>query len=141
MSRTQRSDSASVATLRLRVSAAAESILRSGHPWLFANAIREENRPGRLGEVAVVYDRSDRFLAIGLHDPDSPIRVRILHAGPPQAIDRDWWRARLEGAVGRRKGLFDEQTTGYRLINGESDGWPGSSSFGGRTPATRRAPS
>ena len=25
----------------------------------------------------------------------------------------------------RRAGLFDEQTTGYRWVNGESDGWPG----------------
>jgi 23S rRNA (cytosine1962-C5)-methyltransferase len=27
--------------------------------------------------------------------------------------------------VRRRDGLFDARTTGYRLINGESDGWPG----------------
>src|SRR5207249_1010587 len=32
---------------------------------------------------------------------------------------------RLDTAVRRRDGLFDEGTTGYRLINGESDGWPG----------------
>jgi 23S rRNA (cytosine1962-C5)-methyltransferase len=25
----------------------------------------------------------------------------------------------------RREGLFDNQTTGYRCLNGESDGWPG----------------
>ena len=25
----------------------------------------------------------------------------------------------------RREGLFDSQTTGYRCIHGESDGWPG----------------
>ena len=73
----------------------------------------------------VIYDRKDSFLAVGLYDPDSPIRVRILHAGKPQAIDAAWWRARLEQALAVRRGLFDEQTTGYRCINGESDGWPG----------------
>jgi 23S rRNA (cytosine1962-C5)-methyltransferase len=31
----------------------------------------------------------------------------------------------LDAALKRREGLFDERTTGYRLINGESDGWPG----------------
>jgi len=60
-----------------------------------------------------------------LFDPDSPIRVRVLHAGRPQKIDAACWAARLDAAVRRREGLFDEATTGYRLINGESDGWPG----------------
>jgi 23S rRNA (cytosine1962-C5)-methyltransferase len=111
--------------LRLRVSPTAESILRSGHPWLFAESIREQNRPGVTGELAVIYDRRDHFLAAGLFDADSPIRVRILHTGKPQAIDSDWWRARLETALARRRGLFDAQTTGWRWLNGESDGWPG----------------
>jgi 23S rRNA (cytosine1962-C5)-methyltransferase len=113
------------ALLRLRVTAAAESCLRSGHPWLFADSIREQTREGESGELAVVYDRQNRFLAVGLYDPDSPIRLRVLHTGKPQIIDRDWWRTRLEQSLARREPLFDEQTTGYRWINGESDGWPG----------------
>jgi len=111
--------------LRLRVTAAAEKILRSGHPWLFAQSVREQNRDGRLGELAVIYDRKDRFLAAGLFDPQSPIRVRLLHIGKPQRMDRKWWSDRLIRALERRQGLFDDQTTGYRWINGESDGWPG----------------
>ncbi|HEY1489622.1 MAG TPA: class I SAM-dependent methyltransferase [Verrucomicrobiae bacterium] len=111
--------------LRLRITAAAETIVRSGHPWLFADSIHESNRAGQLGELAVIFDRKDKFLAVGLFDPDSPIRVRILHAGKPQTIDAAWWQARLEQALARRRNLFDAQTTGYRLIHGESDGWPG----------------
>jgi len=99
--------------------------VRAGHPWLFANSINRQNRAGQPGELAVIYDRQDRFLAVGLFDPDSPIRVRILHAGKPLTIDRDWWLARLTQAIKRRDKLFDERTTGYRLMNGESDGWPG----------------
>ena len=111
--------------LRLRVTATAETILRSGHPWLYEGSIREQNRDGSPGELAVVFDRKDRFLAIGLYDPDSPLRVRVLHAGKPQTIDREWWQARLAQAIEKRRGLFDAQTTGHRWINGESDGWPG----------------
>src|SRR5882757_1717432 len=113
------------ARLRLRITAAAESIVRSGHPWLFADSIHELNRAGLLGEIAVIYDRKDKFLAVGLFDPDSPIRVRILHAGKPTTIDAAWWQTRLEQALARRRELFDAHTTGYRLIHGESDGWPG----------------
>ena len=111
--------------LRLRITAAAETIVRSGHPWLFADSIRESNRAGQLGELAVIYDRKDKFLAVGLFDPDSPIRVRILHAGRPQTIDSAWWQARLEQSLSIRRNLFDAQTNGFRLIHGESDGWPG----------------
>jgi 23S rRNA (cytosine1962-C5)-methyltransferase len=113
------------ARLRLRVTAAAQSILRAGHPWVFAESVREQNRDGLVGELTVIYDRNDKFLAVGLFDPDSPIRIRILHRGKPETIDAAWWTTRLAQAIARRDGLFDECTNGYRVINGESDGWPG----------------
>ncbi len=111
--------------LRLRVTAVAEKLIRGGHPWAFADSVNEQNRAGETGELAVIYDRRDRFLAIGLYDADSPLRVRVLHAGKPQTLDVAWWRMRFQTALDRRAGLFDAQTTGYRWINGESDGWPG----------------
>jgi 23S rRNA (cytosine1962-C5)-methyltransferase len=113
------------ATLRLRVTATAETILRGKHPWLFADSIREQNREGQAGELAVIFDRKDEFLAIGLYDPESPIRVRILHAGKPRKLDAAWWNANLQQALARRAGMFDAETNGYRLIHGESDNWPG----------------
>ena len=116
---------AAATRLRLRITATAESIVRAGHPWLFADSILEANRAGQAGELAVIFDRKDKFLAIGLFDPDSPIRVRILHVGKPATIDAAWWQARLTQTLTRRTGLFDATTTGYRLIHGESDGWPG----------------
>lgn len=111
--------------LRLRVTATAETILRGGHPWLFADSIREQNREGEAGELAVVYDRKDKFLAVGLFDPESPLRMRVLHAGKPVMIDDAWWRENFAAALRRRENLFDDRTTGFRWINGESDGWPG----------------
>jgi 23S rRNA (cytosine1962-C5)-methyltransferase len=113
------------ARLKLRVSAAAEAALREGHPWVFAEAVREQSRAGQTGELAVVYDRQDRFLAVGLFDADSPIRLRALQVGRPEPIDAGWWAGRLEQALERRRGLFDARTTGYRWIHGENDGWPG----------------
>ncbi|MGD0813632.1 MAG: class I SAM-dependent methyltransferase [Verrucomicrobiota bacterium] len=111
--------------LRLRVTAAAENRVRAGHPWVFAQSVRGQNRPGTTGELAVIFDRADHFLAIGLFDARSPIRVRVLHAGKPQPLDPAWWRQRAAKALALRHGLFDPQTTGFRCINGENDGWPG----------------
>jgi 23S rRNA (cytosine1962-C5)-methyltransferase len=115
----------SAARLRVRITSRAETIVRSGHPWLFAESIREQNREGEIGELAVIYDRRDEFLGMGLYDPESPIRVRILHVGKPKIVNRQWWSDRLKHALDKRRGLFDEQTTGFRWLNGESDGWPG----------------
>ncbi|MBN8247441.1 MAG: class I SAM-dependent methyltransferase [Verrucomicrobia bacterium] len=111
--------------IRLRISPAAERAVRSGHPWVYADSIRDQHREGVTGDLAVVFDRQDRFLAIGLYDAESPIRLRILHAGPPVALDEAWWIRHLRGTLARRDGLFGPDTTGHRWIHGESDGWPG----------------
>lgn len=111
--------------LKLTVSAAAESAVRGGHPWIFSDSVRSQNRPGETGELAVIYDRKNTFLAVGLFDPDSPLRVRVLHAGKPATLDAAWWSQRLQSALARREGIADAETNGLRLINGESDGWPG----------------
>src|SRR5215204_598973 len=125
MQREIQQPSTSPARLRLRVQPRAESSLRSGHPWLYADSIQQQNRAGASGELAVIYDRQNRFLAVGLFDPDSPIRVRMLHVGKPQIIDRSWWKRQMVEALRRRQTVADEQTNGFRWIHGESDGFPG----------------
>lgn len=111
--------------LRVRVSPAAERAIRSGHPWVYSDSIRDQNREGATGDLAVIFDRRDRFMAVGLWDADSPLRIRILHVGAPTTIDDAFWRSRLETALARRSGMFGPETTGYRCLYGESDGWPG----------------
>jgi len=110
--------------LRLRLTPAAEYAVRTGHPWVYGERIREMNREGVSGEIAVVYDRKDRFLALGLYDPDSPIRFRVLHSGKPVMVDDAWWHDRMAASLARRQGVATDQTNGLRWINGESDGWP-----------------
>lgn len=111
--------------LALHVTPAAERHLRDGHPWLFAGSIRQQSHDGRAGDLAVVFDRKDRFLAVGLYDPEAPIRVRVLQHTTPAPINRAWFRARLTDALQRRAPLHaDATTTGYRLVHGENDGLP-----------------
>ncbi len=115
--------------IALRVTAEAERALRRGHPWLFERAITQQSHEGRPGDLAVVFDSKRRFLAVGLYDPCSSIRVRILQHGEPATIDEDWFRARLEAAARLRAPLRERTpaaaTTGYRLVHGENDGLPG----------------
>lgn len=111
--------------IAMRVTKDAERRLRAGHPWLYDRSIVSQSHEGASGDLAVVFDGDRRFVAIGLYDPSSPIRVRILHQGRPATIDVSWWTARLDDALERRAHLAGEGTTGYRCINGESDGFGG----------------
>lgn len=112
--------------IAVRVTPDALRQIRSGHPWVFDRAIRSSSHDGAAGDLAVVFDTDRRFAAIGLYDPTSPIRIRILHRGAPRPIDADFWADRLVAALDRRADLAaDGTTTGYRCVHGENDGFPG----------------
>jgi 23S rRNA (cytosine1962-C5)-methyltransferase len=111
--------------IALRVSTAAERALKQGHPWIFDGAISEQSHQGAPGDLAVIFDARRRFLAIGLYDPTSPIRVRVLQHREPATIDTQWFQEKLAKAVRLRKPLLESDTNGYRLVHGESDGFPG----------------
>lgn len=114
-----------IPNLKIRVSRAAEKSIRSGHPWVFSNSIRETNCPGSPGELGVIYDSANRFLAVGFYEPRSPLAVKILESGKAVKIDDRWIESRLELSINKRSSLAGQNTTGYRCVHGESDGMPG----------------
>lgn len=112
----------------LGVTPPAERSIRDGHPWVYGTSIQRGADLGKPGDLGVVFDRKDRFLAIGLIDPHSPIRLRVLHQGSSAKIDDDWFLGKVRGAWELRAPLRDPSralTDGYRVVNGESDGLPG----------------
>ncbi|MEZ4768327.1 MAG: class I SAM-dependent rRNA methyltransferase [Caldilineales bacterium] len=111
--------------IALRVTRAAQQALRQGHPWLFDRSITSQSAAGRAGDLAVIFDDRRRFLAIGLYDPESPIRVRVLQHGTPATIDAAFFARRLAEATALRTPLVSTDTNGYRLVNGEGDHLPG----------------
>jgi len=111
--------------IALRVNAPAERALRQGHPWIFDQSITEQSHAGAPGDLAVIFDDARRFLAIGLYDPASAIRVRILQSRDSATINTDWFQNKLTTAMRIRAGLEEKNTTGYRLVHGENDGLPG----------------
>lgn len=111
--------------LAVRVQPFVERVLRDGHPWLYADGITHISREGAAGDIAVVFDRKKRFLAAGLYDPFSPIRVRLLVHRRPQTIDGALFDQRLAAAQETRAPLAAAGTEGYRLVHGANDGLPG----------------
>lgn len=112
-------------TVKLQVSNSAMANLHRGYPWLYAERVKAESHRGQPGDLGVVYDGKGRFVAVGLYDPFSPIRLRVLRASKPGPIDRAFFAERLAAALARRLPLQGTQTDGYRLVHGESDRFPG----------------
>ncbi len=110
----------------VRVTNDARRQIRGGHPWVFESSITSTTGDGRPGDLAVVFDADRRFQGIGLYDPGSTIRVKVLHHGAPVQITPEWWRQRFADALGRRRQLLvSTGTTAFRWVHGENDGLPG----------------
>ncbi len=113
------------ARLAIKVKPAAERSIRQEHPWVFESSITKQSGEGKAGDLAIIYDRKkNKFLALGLYDPDSPIRIKILQAKKPATIDAAWFRSKIEAAYQKRLPLLATDTNSYRLIYGENDGLP-----------------
>ncbi len=100
----------------------------SRHPWVFAGAIaRVEGEPPAGAEVQVVSDRGE-FIARGLYNPRSNIRVRLYswQAGVP--VDELLIAQRLDAALALRHQILHLESgpeSACRLVSSEADGLSG----------------
>lgn len=112
------------ATVRLKPGREKAALNR--HPWIFSGAVRAVDGDPADGAVVDVHSADGAFVARGTWNGQSQIVVRLLTWDAAEAVDRGFWRGRLEAAIGRRAALAgDAETTAYRLANAESDGLPG----------------
>lgn len=97
------------------------------HPWVFAGAIRDVSGNPQPGGEVTLRSHEGEFIAYGLFNPHSQIRVRLYSWDESLRLDRHFWRARLDSAVKLREGLFanGEVATACRLVNSEADGLSG----------------
>lgn len=113
-------------TVKVRLRPAAELEVRRGHPWVYESGLKSVTGEARAGELAVVYDRQDRFLGVGWWVIESPMPIRMIWVGKPRPLDEGFWMESLQRASSLRRMLNeDPQTTGFRLIHGDGEGWPG----------------
>jgi len=111
--------------LAIKLSKAGERSVRAGHPWIFEKAITKLSKDGDVGDIAVIYGtKSNKVIGIGLYDPHSPIRIKMLHHNGGCNIDQSWIGEKIAIAYDRRIPLLQTDTNSYRLIFGENDGMP-----------------
>lgn len=99
--------------------------IRRRHPWIFADSVEKLSPDAKPGDVAVIYD-GKKIVGAGLADPDSLVRVRVLAFGASrEKVGPELFRRLAASAAERRTGVLSAETDACRLLNGESDGFPG----------------
>jgi 23S rRNA (cytosine1962-C5)-methyltransferase len=88
--------------------------------------VYRNNLPAAAGQLRSgewVRLEAGRSVAFGLYDAEGAVGVRIFsRSGVP---DGKWFDARVAAALRLRAELVQDDTTAYRLLNGENDGLPG----------------
>ncbi|MFN2145873.1 MAG: class I SAM-dependent rRNA methyltransferase, partial [Anaerolineales bacterium] len=100
--------------------------IKRGHAWVYADALKSVPRVSP-GTPAILMDHQGRReVARGYLDPVSPIAFRACST-TRQNLNRRWAEDTMSAALEIRKLLFApfNQTSGFRLFNGEGDGLPG----------------
>jgi 23S rRNA (cytosine1962-C5)-methyltransferase len=96
----------------------------NGHPWIFSGAVEALEGDDQVAGVADVFDSRKHWIARGLYNPKSQIRIRIL-TGKQETIDYDFFSRRLSQAFNFRHEYLSRSTDAYRIVNGEGDLLPG----------------
>jgi 23S rRNA (cytosine1962-C5)-methyltransferase len=96
------------------------------HPWVFAGALASvEGSPADGDEVDLV-SSTGNFIARGLYNSKSKIRVRLYSWKPDVPLDQAFFRERLRAALQLRADLGLMASEGAcRLVNSEGDGLSG----------------
>ena len=97
------------------------------HPWVFAGAIAAVSGDPADGDVVDLVSHAGNFIARGLYNSRSKLRVRLYSWAEDAAIDAEFFSARLRSAIALRTELLRLSGPGRacRLVFSESDGLSG----------------
>jgi 23S rRNA (cytosine1962-C5)-methyltransferase len=94
------------------------------HPWVYAGAIAAVQGEPANGAEVELYSHGDHFIARGLFNSKSKIRVRLYSWTPDVPLDRAFWKSRLETAIHLRRDILKLDGP-CRLVFSEADGLSG----------------
>jgi 23S rRNA (cytosine1962-C5)-methyltransferase len=96
------------------------------HPWVLDSAIARIDGQAADGDVVDLISDKGRFVARGLFNSQSRIRVRLYTWTAAEPLDDAFWRRRLETAVALRRDLgYTDPHGATRLVFSEADGLSG----------------
>jgi 23S rRNA (cytosine1962-C5)-methyltransferase len=96
------------------------------HPWVLDTAVDRVQGDPADGDIVDLLTDGGKFVARGLFNSRSRIRVRLLTWNIAQPIDDPLWRHRLASAVQLRRQIgYDNPAGAVRLVFSEADGLSG----------------
>lgn len=98
----------------------AVAIAGRGHPWLFREQMSTATTALQDGDWLRLVDGQNAVVGYGIYESEGAVAIRMLRRGA-NAPNAAWLRATLEAAISKRAGI---ESTGVRLVHGESDGIP-----------------
>ncbi len=102
-----------------------EAAVLRGHPWVFSGAIAGLRGKPADGDVVLAKDSKGQGLALGFFNSRTDIAFRVLTRETGRVIDAAFWKGRVWAACQLRERIINANTSAYRLINAEGDGFPG----------------
>lgn len=96
------------------------------HPWVLDSAIERVDGVLDDGDVVELVTNKGDWIARGVYNSNSRIRVRLYTWQPDEMLDDAFWRQRVEQAIALRQELhLDDPDGAARIIYSEADGLSG----------------
>lgn len=102
--------------------------VKGGHPWIFSGAVEKDvDRSLRLrpGALVSVLSSDSFYLGTGTWHGGNSIRVRMISRDRIEELDLSFFRDRFMKLASEKQALLPADTTGYRLVHSDADGFPG----------------
>src|SRR4029450_10294045 len=91
------------------------------HPWVLDSAVANVEGSPADGDVVDLVSEKGKFIARGLFNGKSRIRVRLYAWDAAEAINESFWQRRLEAAIAFRRDLgYLEPAEACRVVFSES---------------------
>jgi len=101
-----------------------ERRIKSGHPWVFSNEIRDVAGDRTAGIAAELYDAAGGFIGVGHYNPHSLIAFRLVSRQREDIDTDEFYERRISAALAHRQTRYPGLST-FRAVYGESDFLPG----------------
>ena len=103
---------------QIKISTRGAKRIRQGHLWVYRSDVLDVSDADG-GALVRVVDEAGNFVGQAFYSDRSEITLRFLTTHE-EAIDREWWRARLRQCAERRA-TISRETNAYRLVYSEGD--------------------
>ncbi|ADN09330.1 class I SAM-dependent rRNA methyltransferase [Sulfurimonas autotrophica] len=97
--------------------------IKNGYPLISKECVEDWSTITQEGSILRLIDKKKNFIAKGYYGLQNKGQSWVLSRKADEAIDTDFFKHKIKAALAYRKDFFaNEQTTAFRVLNGEGDG-------------------